>query len=236
MERSHSQTPDDESRDPAARVSGSAAGQPVPPRATPGRPAVQTVAPPRAPGRPRSARVHEAIVEAVLNLLQDGVGVDALTMDSVAARAGVGKATIYRRWPNKEALLVDAVRTLKGEVPRPVGAHVRDDLIMLLSAMNQPHDARAMSVLPCLVPEVYRNPVQHRIYQEVIEPRREAMREVLRRGVRTGELRADIDIELTMALLSGPILVQKVLRWNPALDDSRLPERVVDAILAGIAT
>jgi AcrR family transcriptional regulator len=198
------------------------------------QPVQTTVDAPRSPGRPRSTRVDRAVVEAVLDLLQEGVGVDAISMEAVAARAGVGKATIYRRWANKEALLVDAVRALKGEPPRPAGVSVRDDLVMLLSAMSRPHDARAMKVLPCLIPEVHRNPVQHRLYQEIIEPRREVMREVLRRGVRSGELRADVDIELTMALLSGPILVQKVLRWNPALDDTSLPERVVDTVLASI--
>src|SRR5688572_25412027 len=87
----------------------------------------------RPPGRPRSARADEAILEAVLDLLQEGVAVDALSIEAVAARAGVGKATIYRRWENKERLLLDAVRRLKGDPPRPPGKSVRDDLVMLLS-------------------------------------------------------------------------------------------------------
>lgn len=190
----------------------------------------------RPPGRPRSARADQAIIEAVLDLLQDGTAVDALTIEAVAARAGVGKATIYRRWPNKEALLVDAIRRLKGDPPRPEGVSVRDDLVMLLSVMRRPHDHRAMRVLPCLVPEVLRNPVHYRIYQELIEPRREAMREVLRRGMDTGELRPDLDIEVVLAILSGPVLVQKLLRWNPMIDDEKLPQRLVDTVLAGIAT
>jgi len=190
--------------------------------------------PARPPGRPRSARADEAILEAVLDLLQEGVGVDALSIEAVAARAGVGKATIYRRWANKESLLVDAVRRLKGPSPAPDGVSVRDDLVMLLTLMGRPHDSRAMRVLPCLIPEVLRNPVQHRLYQEVVEPRREVMREVLRRGVRTGELRPDIDVEVTLAMLTGPVLIQKLLRWNPAVDDEQLPVRVVDTILGGI--
>jgi AcrR family transcriptional regulator len=190
--------------------------------------------PARSPGRPRSARADEAIIDAVLDLLQEGVAVDALSIEAVAARAGVGKATIYRRWANKEALLVDAVRSLKGEVGRPAGGSVRDDLVALLTVVGRPGDGRALRVLPCLVPEMHRNPVQHRLYQEIIEPRREVLREVLRRGIRTGELRADLDIELTLALLTGPILIQKLLRWNPKLDDATLPQRVVDAVLTGI--
>jgi hypothetical protein len=59
------------------------------------------------------------------------------------------------------------------------------------------------------------------------------MRDVLARGVRTGELRADLDIELALAPLTGPVLSQHVLRWNPRLDRETLPERVVDALLAG---
>jgi hypothetical protein len=60
------------------------------------------------------------------------------------------------------------------------------------------------------------------------------MREVLRRGIRTGELRADIDVEVTMAMLTGPMLIQRVLRWHPDLDEASLPERIVDGVLDGI--
>lgn len=189
---------------------------------------------PRSPGRPRSARADEAIIEAVLDLLAAGTAVDALSIEAVAARAGVGKATIYRRWPNKEALLLDAIRALKGEPPRPKGESVRDDLVMLVGSVTRP-DRRAAAIMPCLVPEMRRSPAHYRIYQEIVEQRREVVRSVLRRGVRTGELRDDLDIELTTALLIGPVLIQKTLRWHPGLDDATLPERVVDAVLAGIA-
>src|SRR3954453_16263271 len=88
------------------------------------------------PGRPRNVRADEAILEAVIALLGDGQSVDGLSMEAVAAKAGVGKATIYRRWPNKEALLIDAVATMKGPLPQPAGESVRDDLVMLVSAMR----------------------------------------------------------------------------------------------------
>ena len=60
------------------------------------------------------------------------------------------------------------------------------------------------------------------------------MREVLRRGIGRGELRADLDVELAMALLAGPMLVQRLLRWHPDLDDRLLPEKVVDGVLDGL--
>jgi AcrR family transcriptional regulator len=190
---------------------------------------------PRSPGRPRSIRADEAIVEAALDLLAEGSTVEALSIEAIAARAGVGKATIYRRWPGKEALLVDALRTLKGPPPTPAGRSVREDLVALLGSPAARLDARAGRIMPCLVPEMHRSPVHYRLYQEMVEPRRQVMRDVLRRGVETGELRGDLDIELTIAILNGPLVIQRLLRWHPGLDVQDLAERVVDTVLAGIA-
>lgn len=189
----------------------------------------------RAPGRPRNAQVDEAIIEAVLDLLVEGSTVEALSIEAVAARAGVGKSTIYRRWPGKEALLVDAISNLKGPLPQPRGESVREDLIRLLSPGPRQPDQRVTRIMSCLVPEVHVSPERYRLYQGLVEPRREAIREVLRRGVRTGELRPDTDVEVALAVLTGPILIQKLLRWHPGLEDRALPERVVDTVLAGLA-
>ena len=71
----------------------------------------------RPPGRPRSERAEKAIIGATLDLLIEEAGVVGVTIEAVAARAGVGKSTIYRRWANKEALIVDALATLKEPVP-----------------------------------------------------------------------------------------------------------------------
>ncbi|MET8911577.1 TetR/AcrR family transcriptional regulator [Micromonospora sp. NPDC004551] len=189
---------------------------------------------PRSPGRPRSVRADEAIVEATLDLLAEGSTIEALSIEAIAARAGVGKATIYRRWSGKDALLMDALRRLKGVPPQPAGHSVRDDLVLLVGAVGHNVDPRAAKIMPCLVPEVNRSPDHFQLYQNIVAPRRKLMREVLRRGVDSGELRADLDIELAMALLSGPMLLQRVLRWHPELDDRILPERVVDSVLEGL--
>ncbi|MGC4773609.1 TetR/AcrR family transcriptional regulator [Micromonospora sp. DT44] len=189
---------------------------------------------PRSPGRPRSIRADEAIVEATLDLLAEGSTVEALSIEAIAARAGVGKATIYRRWAGKDALLLDALRRLKGIMPQPAGHSVRDDLLLLVGAVGQNVDPRAAKIMPCLVPAVNRSPDQFQLYQNIIAPRRQLMREVLRRGIDEGLLRPDIDVEVTMALLTGPMLIQRVLQWNPELDDHKLPAQVVDAVLDGI--
>ncbi|MFI6270955.1 TetR/AcrR family transcriptional regulator [Micromonospora zamorensis] len=189
---------------------------------------------PRSPGRPRSVRADEAIIEAALDLLAEGSTIEALSIEAIAARAGVGKATIYRRWAGKDALLLDALRRLKGVMAQPAGHSVRDDLVLLVGAIGKNVDPRAAKIMPCLVPAVNRSADQFQLYQNIISPRRQLMREVLRRGIDEGVLRADIDVEVTMALLTGPMLIQRVLQWNPDLDEQTLPERVVDAVLEGI--
>lgn len=189
----------------------------------------------RSPGRPRSARVDESIIRAVLDLLVEGHTVEALTIEAVAAKAGVGKATIYRRWPGKDALLVDAVRSLKGPPPVPVGKSVREDLVLLLGPPGKKPDQRFARIMSCLGPEVQRSPERYRLYQGLVEPRRAVMREVLRRGKDTGELRPDLDVEVAVAVLTAPVLIQRMLRWHPDLDDATLPERVVDTVLTGLA-
>ncbi len=188
----------------------------------------------KGPGRPRSARADEAILGAVLQLLADGTTAEALSIEAVAAEAGVGKATIYRRWPNKDALLVDAIASLKGPMPEIDGESVRDDLIALLRPVGR-RSTTAANVLPCIMSEMYRSPALRQCYQKVMEPRREQIREVLRRGMAGGELRPDIDLDVTMAMLVGPMVSQTMFGWNSALDRDKLPEQLVDAIWPAIA-
>jgi len=186
----------------------------------------------KTPGRPRSARADEAIIEATLDLLAAGTPVEALSIEAVAARAGVGKATIYRRWANKESLIVDAVASIKGEAPPFIGGgSVRDDLIELLRPVGLKTHNRFGTIMPCLLGELKRNPELARSYSQLAEPRRELMRQVLRRGMRTGELRADLDIEVTLSMLVAPIILKNMMAWNPALDGVDLPVALVDALL-----
>jgi AcrR family transcriptional regulator len=189
----------------------------------------------RAPGRPRSARADEAIIDAVLDLLAGGTSAEALSIEAVAARAGVGKATIYRRWSNKESLIIDAVASMKGELPVLRGTSLREDLIALLRPVGQANSSRSGRVMPCLMSEIRRSPQLHTAWQKITEPRRDLVRAVIRRGIANGELRPDLDVEITMAMLVGPLLARNMLLWNPRLDLPDLVERLVDAVLAGSA-
>ncbi len=190
---------------------------------------------PRTAGRPRSTRAHDAIIDAVLDLLAEGTPLGDISIEQIAARAGVGKATIYRRWAGKNELLIDAVKTLKTMPVVSPGASVRDDLVRSISLSGTTSDPRAARVMPCLMPEVMRNPDLLGLYQQLIEPRRERTREILRRGIDSGELRPDLDIELTTLMITGPVLLQRWFHWNPNVDDDTLPENVIDALMAGIA-
>jgi AcrR family transcriptional regulator len=168
-------------------------------------------------------------------MISEGVALEALSVESIAARAGVGKATIYRRWSSKEQLVVDAVASLKLPVPEVAGDSVRDDLVTLLSAIARNTPNNHGRLVNCLIPQVARTEGLHHWYQKMIEPRREAIRRVLRRGIGSGELRSDLDLQVTLLLLAGPMILQRTMRWDPALDTSDLAERVVDAVLAGAA-
>src|SRR5215472_3964049 len=89
----------------------------------------------RKAGRPRSEQADRAIIEAALDLFAES-GPEGLCIERVAARAGVGKATIYRRWPGKEDLLLDALAALTVPLPAPKGVSVREDLAALVDAMR----------------------------------------------------------------------------------------------------
>ncbi|MFI1965394.1 TetR/AcrR family transcriptional regulator [Streptomyces pathocidini] len=188
-------------------------------------------------GRPRNAAVDVAVVETVLRLLEEGAGVGELSMERIAREAGVGKATVYRRWPGKEALLLDVLRSLEADLqtPEPVGESVRDDLVLMLEFLRRRGLAkRSSAVLRAVITEIRSHPRLWRAYQDtVVQARREAVYEVLRRGMATGEIRADLDPELLADLFVGPMLARAVLREWQELPGG-LAERIVDAVLDGV--
>ena len=129
----------------------------------------------------------------------------------MAARAGVGKATIYRRWPNKEELLLAAFGSLKSPYPEPGGVCARDDLVAMLTVMcvdkADPRKARRYALL---LGEGEKYPRLMARYKEtVVEPRRDIMRAVIRRGIETGELRPDTDVEVALLALTGAVLAKE---------------------------
>ncbi len=190
----------------------------------------------RPPGRPRSERAAKAIITATLELLAQEGGVTGVSIEAVAARACVGKTTIYRRWPNKEALIVDALAALKEPLPPLPGESARDDLIAFTKAfVSDKSDKKRLDCYWSVMSGAERYPdLMARFTREVIEPRREAMREVLRRGIANGELRPDLDIEMTLWLILGAVTNRaRAFGAGPIPDD--FAERAVDSLLTGIS-
>ena len=139
----------------------------------------------RPPGRPRSAEADRAILRAAVDLLADE-GYGGVTMEGVAARAGVGKATVYRRWPCKSALVVDAVTACRerGVQPPDTGSARQDLLVFVRGFMHHLRTSDAARVMPALVAELSRNPELATEFREgFVQPRRAKVLEAVRRGV-----------------------------------------------------
>jgi AcrR family transcriptional regulator len=188
----------------------------------------------RRPGRPRSEQAEQAIIEATLDLFAEK-GFEGVCVELVAARAGVGKATIYRRWPNKEELLLAALGSLKSPFPELKGVSVRDDLLAMVEVMcADKADPRKSRRYALLLGEGEKYPRLMARYKEtVVQPRRDAMRAVIRRGMETGELRPDTDVEVAMLTLTGAIMAQE--KSEDGTLDRDFAVRLVDGLLFGLA-
>ncbi|MFC4492987.1 TetR/AcrR family transcriptional regulator [Streptomyces ovatisporus] len=186
-------------------------------------------------GRPRSEAVERAIIEGVLRLLEEGVSIDALSMERVARTAGVGKATVYRRWPGKDALLLAVVGELEEPQAELPGTSVRDDLVTILEWYRRVGLAKRNSaVLRTMMSHVSSHPkLWHQYHDSVIKVRREALHGVLRRGLESGELRGGLDVELLGELFAGPMLTRTVLHEGKDLPEG-LAEQIVDSVLGGV--
>ncbi|GAA2522493.1 MULTISPECIES: TetR/AcrR family transcriptional regulator [Streptomyces] len=186
-------------------------------------------------GRPRSEAVERAVIEGVMKLLEDGVPLAELSIERIARTAGVGKATVYRRWSGKEELFVDVVRAAEPPDPELPGTSLRDDLVVLLESLRRRGLAdRTSAILHHVRAQMRSSPKLWAAYHDtVVLPRRTLGLEILRRGRDNGELRADVDMELLNDIVVGPLLVRTVLRPDADLPDD-LAERVVDVLLQGL--
>lgn len=185
-------------------------------------------------GRPRSAAADRAIIAAALRLLERGAGVGALSMEGIAREAGVGKATVYRRWPGRDELLLDVMRALDEPPAEVRGDCVREDLVEILEGLRRKGLAkRDSALLRTMMSHFHSRPRLWQAYHDtVIRARRETLHAVLRRGVAEGGIRADLDVELLGELFTGPMLSRALLHERRELPEG-LAEQIVDGVLDG---
>jgi AcrR family transcriptional regulator len=200
-------------------------------------PTVSTVpVTPRSPGRPRDPEVDRAILEATIALLvEEGFG--RLSIEAVAERAEVGKTTIYRRWPSKIPLVVDALRHLKDpatvEIPDDLTTH--DAFVRVLSALVRAHRSDANDqMLAGLVDAMSRDgELAAAVRAGLVADRRRVIFGLVERGIARGELRADVDPEVIADLLGGAIVMRRMITGGPVT--LRLVRQVVTLVLDGAA-
>jgi AcrR family transcriptional regulator len=185
-------------------------------------------------GRPRDPRADRSIVSAALDVIAEQ-GVHAFRMDDVAERAGVGKGAIYRRYRSKDELVTAAVAELVSEIAVPDTGSTHDDLLALMrDAVSVYADPTAAGVMPSLVAAMRRQPeLAQAVRGGFLARRRDALREVLERGVARGDLRADLDLEFALDVLGGPLFYRLLITGGPI--DEQLAANVADLILRGFA-
>ena len=187
---------------------------------------------PQTAGRPRSEEAHQAILDATLELLVE-VGFSALTVEGVASRAGVGKATIYRRWASKLPLVVEAFGQLPGFEEVDTGS-VAEDLKQMLRGYIQVFNSTPLaSAPPSLAGERAHNPELSELFDPVSRQRRQPLRRALERGVERGELPRDLDLELAADLVVGPIAVALFFKGGKL--SPRMVGPIVDMALRGLS-
>jgi AcrR family transcriptional regulator len=189
---------------------------------------------PRRPGRPVEERPRQAAIEATLDLIAEH-GIGGLTTNAVAERAGISKATMYRRWRSKEELVVDAVAALVSEIAVPDTGSTHDDLRALMrGAVGLYSRSLEAAVMPSLVDAMSRDAGLARAVRDgFLAHRRAALRAVLQRGIERGDLRADLDVELALDTLGGALFYRLLVTGGPI--DRRLADGVVELIVRGFA-
>lgn len=187
----------------------------------------------RGPGRPRSASAHRAILDATIELLIE-VGFGGTTIEAVATRAGVGKATVYRRWPSKVPLVIEALDTRALEqLPIPRTGSVRGDLTEFLVGLVETMIGPDGRLVAPLLAEISRNEeLAEAFRRDIVAPRRAVVGEIVREGIARGELRPDLDVDLALDAPVG-IVFQRLLILGEAIDKESVG-RIVDQLLGGI--
>ncbi len=185
----------------------------------------------RAPGRPRSEEADRAILDSAIEVFAES-GLDGVTVEGVAARAGVGKATIYRRYPGKVELVIAAATALcEAEAPDVDTGAVDEDLRVigrnLVRLLSRTPAGRAM---PQLVADAALNDELRVAHRQFVARRRERTAAAVHRGIERGELRDDTHVDLVVDQISGPIFYRHLVSGGRI--DAAFADQLVQSALA----
>ncbi|MFC8719686.1 TetR/AcrR family transcriptional regulator [Kitasatospora sp. NPDC057198] len=187
----------------------------------------------RGPGRPRQEHVTASVLDAVVELVAES-GMGALTMDAVAARAGVGKPAIYRRWPTKQDLLIAAAESRIGPLTVPDAGDFRTELRAVLTARmtayRQPGVNRLLAGVIGSAAEAGAEPGAYQAYTARVMGE---TRHLLERGVARGDVRPDVDLGAAATLVAAALVFRMVAEQQ--LPDEQLVESVVELIARAVA-
>jgi AcrR family transcriptional regulator len=189
----------------------------------------------RRPGRPVEERPRQAAIEATLELMADH-GIAGVTTGAVAQKAGISKATMYRRWDSKDALIADAIGTLVDrEIVIPDTGTLEGDVrILLAEAVELYSTKRAAALMPELVAAMARTPALAATLRDgFLVRRRAALGRVLERAAARGELRDDIDHEVCLDLFGGVVFYRLLITGGPL--DARLVDDLTSVVVRAIA-
>lgn len=179
----------------------------------------------RGPGRPRSDEARQAILASTLALLKEE-GFNTLSIEGIATHAGVGKATVYRWWPNKAALVIDAfVETIGPELRFPKDTPVREAIHQQMRRVTRLMRGEFGNILAVIIGAGQSQPeMVEAVRKHWIEPRRKEARELVSRAQERGELRPDISADTILDILYGP------LYFRLLVGHTRVDCQLVDAI------
>lgn len=197
------------------------------------KPALARASTTRAPGRPRSEEARKAILQSTLALLKK-FGFNDLSVESIAAHAGVGKATVYRWWPNKAALVIDAFVSVVEEELRypstgPAEKAFRGQMERWIPIFNSPLGKVIAAVIGAgqSDPEIIEAFRAH-----WVEPRRREARELILRSMKAGEIRNDIDPDTILDILYGPLYLRLMVHNGPL--NRELVDKIFAVVLPGL--
>lgn len=187
-------------------------------------------------GRPRDPQVELDVISAALEHLAD-VGFASFSVESVAARSGVSKAAIYRRFPSRDDLITASLARLNDDLPAlPVAGTARERLTVLLARIRSTVSSSLTGrIMMHVVGEGRRAPELTEVFfQQVLVPRRERLIAVLRDGVRSGEFDPDLDIDSTVAALVGPMIYSGM--WDVSVTVPQ-PDTasIIEVVMSGLA-